>query len=281
MTTLPKNLTEHCQKVLKRFIENEKKDLSVFYSDANLAEAAKKAAAMVEKLVDRGCSVEYALRFTALTLYDLVILLDDSDTMVLAEEGQRKVTLHKVLMEVSDIYSLARDEGIVSVRFFNTKKGRKNVTPAKVDDVLNKVAYTGLTKIGTELKQKILDPFLYKEAAAGKLKKPLLIMIITDGDVEGEAQGFLKTQINNCIAKLQDTANWKMGRHAAAFYFSRIGNDDDAKALIEGLDNDPSLGKWIDCFPVDERLEDLKVEEGKPRNWDVVCFPDSRTIFIN
>jgi hypothetical protein len=34
-----------------------------------------------------------------------------------------------------------------------------------------------------------------------------------------------------------------------AFYFSRIGNDDGAKELIEGLDNDEELGRWIDCFP--------------------------------
>jgi len=34
-----------------------------------------------------------------------------------------------------------------------------------------------------------------------------------------------------------------------AFYFSRIGDDKGAKALIEGLDNDELLGPWIDCFP--------------------------------
>jgi hypothetical protein len=76
--------------------------------------------------------------------------------------------------------------------------------------------------------------------------------------------GHLKKVINNCVAKLQKDAKGQNGLlpiHpskavltdsqclAVAFHFSRIGNDEGAKKLIEDLDNDETLGKWIDCFP--------------------------------
>jgi hypothetical protein len=121
--------------------------------------------------------------------------IDDSDTIRLAEEGKRFETLKTVMNEVAEIYTLARPKaengnpgGIKSVRFFNTRQGKANVTPEKAKTILDSIAYTGLTKIGTELRRKILDPFLYKAPEA--LKKPLLIMIITDGDV--------RPQVSSC-----------------------------------------------------------------------------------
>jgi len=104
--------------------------------------------------------------------------------MVLQENGERRENLKKVLKEVTDIYSLARTDGIVSVRFFNTRKGRKNVRPEK-GDILSDICYTGLTMIGTQLQKKILDPFVYtkKERPSENASKPVLVMVITDGDV--------------------------------------------------------------------------------------------------
>ena len=96
------------------------------------------------------------------------------------EGGQRRDTLKQVLTEVANIYSLARTSGIRSVRFLNTKQGKKDVNPARVEEVL-KVQYYGLTKIGTELKRKILTPFVLKDGLT--MEKPVLAMIITDGDV--------------------------------------------------------------------------------------------------
>jgi hypothetical protein len=103
---------------------------------------------------------------------------DDSTSMAVAQDGKRPEHLQKVLTEVSDIYSLARQQGINSVRFLNTKQGKKDVTPDRVAEVL-KVRYYGLTKIGTNLQKKILEPFVLNK----KMEKPLLIMVITDGDV--------------------------------------------------------------------------------------------------
>jgi len=212
----------------------------------------------VDELMKQGCKKEMALQFSALTLYDLVILLDDSSSMKYDEGGTRQDTLKQVLTEVASIYSLARPNGIRSVRFLNTKQGKKDVNPARVEEVL-KVQYYGLTKIGTELKRKILNPFVLKDGLA--MEKPVLAMIITDGDVEGEKNDHLETVIMQCVQKI--TADPKKGEHAVAFFFSRIGNDPGAKALIEGLDNHKSVREYIDCFPVNARLEDIKERDLK------------------
>jgi hypothetical protein len=104
--------------------------------------------------------------------------------MVLEENGERRENLKKVVREVVDIYSLARKRGIVSVRYFNTRIGKKNVTLDN-EDFLSEVCYTGMSMIGTELQKKILDPFIHSIGPENSFK-PLLVMIITDGEVRPE-----------------------------------------------------------------------------------------------
>jgi hypothetical protein len=99
--------------------------------------------------------------------------------------GERRANLGKVLVEVTKIYTLARSDGIVSVRFFNNREGRKNVTPQK-GDILSDITCTGLTMIGTQLRKKILEPFVYNMPGNPEDmgSKPVLVMVITDGDVQ-------------------------------------------------------------------------------------------------
>jgi hypothetical protein len=108
---------------------------------------------------------------------------DDSDSMELEENGDRQNTLRQVLESVAKIYTYARPEGIVSVRFFNTRQGTKNVKPERVKSLLEEVDYSGLTMIGTQLKKKILEPFVFNRMERTRMPKPLLVMVITDGDV--------------------------------------------------------------------------------------------------
>lgn len=104
---------------------------------------------------------------------------DDSSSMYTDDDGARVKTLHTLLKAVAEVYELAREEGIMSVRYLNGRQGRKNVTKAKVDEVHEAIRYHGLTMIGTQLQEKILKPFVEKKV----MTKPLLTMIITDGAV--------------------------------------------------------------------------------------------------
>lgn len=108
--------------------------------------------------------------------------IDDSDSMVYDQKGARIKTLQKILNAIADIYNLARKQGILTVRFLNASKGKKNVTAQTVKTVIKGHDYGGVTRIGTELKKKILDKFVL----GVDMKKPLLIMVITDGAVRSQ-----------------------------------------------------------------------------------------------
>lgn len=106
------------------------------------------------------------------------VAIDDSDSMKYDEGGVRIKTLQKILNNIADVYGLARENGIVTVRFINAPQGKKNVTPKTVRNVIKNHNYGGVTRIGTELKKKIIDKFVSEN-----MEKPLLIMVITDGAV--------------------------------------------------------------------------------------------------
>lgn len=55
----------------------------------------------------------------------------------------------------------------------------------------------GLTPLGTQLDAKIIQPLLLGPARSGQLKKPLLIVILTDGTPAGEP----KEQVFNVIMR--------------------------------------------------------------------------------
>jgi hypothetical protein len=116
--------------------------------------------------------------------------------MEIEEEGQRKSTLEQVLDNITRIYTYARKDGVVGVRFFNTKKKAPNVTDARVKQLMSMITWSGLTMIGTNLKEKILNPFVYDKK--GTMTKPLLVVVITDGDVSilGTCESLVLTWID-------------------------------------------------------------------------------------
>lgn len=56
-------------------------------------------------------------------------------------------------------------------------------TVKEVKKKMKKVRYKGWTPLGTSLYRKILSPLIIKKAEARKLKKPVIVIIITDGKV--------------------------------------------------------------------------------------------------
>lgn len=244
---------EQCKERLQDQINVKK--LGTFYSEIP-DELTKRAAKMVNELRAKGCSKEMANQFAILSLYDLAILIDDSDSMKYEENGERIKTLQRTLENIASVYGLARDQGIMTVRFLNAPQGKKNVTGKTVKTVLKGHNYGGVTRIGTELKKKILDRFITKD-----MQKPLLIIIITDGAPEGEATGLLESVIISCITNL--AKDGYKGPQSVAFQFSRVGNDTGAQKLIQDLDDHPTVGQYIDCLPVNNRLEDIKDKEKK------------------
>lgn len=117
--------------------------------------------------------------------------------MAYAEGGPYLETLNDTLGLISSIYGLARDEGIVAVRFFNSRRGKKNVTGGNIKHVLEGHDFEGTARIGTELKKKIIDRFVSSEPE--EMKKPFLVVVITNGIVRARKYccflSFLQTSV--------------------------------------------------------------------------------------
>lgn len=100
--------------------------------------------------------------------------------MVTEENGSRVEALKHTLEIIADVYSLSRDENPkgINIKFFNSTKRYTNVRKKHVAGIVDKHRFQGLTRIGTELKRKILDSFVKPT-----MERPVLIITITDGDV--------------------------------------------------------------------------------------------------
>lgn len=99
--------------------------------------------------------------------------------MVTEEEGIQIKTLGKILRRVSPVYALAREDGIYTMDFLNEPDGYADFTAEDINEILMNHSYYGWTRIGTELKSKVLS-----ENVHDNMKKPLLVLTITGGDVK-------------------------------------------------------------------------------------------------
>ncbi|PWW79091.1 hypothetical protein C7212DRAFT_22977, partial [Tuber magnatum] len=241
-------------KKLKEVILTHRTDLQKMYGaeglDNKLKEEIKRGVKMAKELIeDMGCTYEIAKALTVLTLYNVAILIDDSDSIIEEEGGAKKKTLIQYVDNIAKIYSMAKGDGFLALRFMNARWGRKDWAEGSSRVYLETTIAGGVTRIGTELKKKILDPLVI---GGGDQKKPLLVLIITDGAAEGEKKGYLKKVIRDCVNE-RNKANKGFG--AVTFQFSRVGNDPGAAKLLKGLDKDPDLGKFIDVLPVEQDLQ--------------------------
>jgi len=242
--------------MIEEYLRKEKRGLRLQLDPVYYGVLAKR---MADRLIlEQHCPVETARQLSHLVLYDVVMLLDDSTSMRIKEDGTRIETLVNVLRHICSIYDLANPNGLTSVRFLNGMQGIRNFTANKVDR-LREHRWNGVTKIGTELKQKIIDPFV---SSAKEMNKPLLVMVITDGEVEGERPGILENVIKKCISHVEEDPG--KGEYSIAFHFSCVGEDEDARELLQRLDNDYMIGKYVDCL-MNHRLEDI--DEAK---WEIL-----------
>lgn len=217
--TTPVVTEQDCFNNFKKFIGREKTGLTVFYeSDGAIRKLAPAAKTMVDKLFAIGYIKQTALELSILVLYDMVVLIglaparrprffpptgftyrslvcdaDDSSSMQFEQEGRRIKTLIRAMDEITAIYDLANPTGIKAIRFINAKKGLTDVTNDDWKTAFHERIYRGVSRVGTALHQKILKQFVWRNP----MTKPLLVMIITDGDVRSFTSPYLSTETNS------------------------------------------------------------------------------------
>lgn len=210
-----------------------------------LDQLAQRGAQQVQRLaMDWKIDIELAAEVVRLALYDVVLLIDDSGSMQFEENGSRIDDLKLVLQRVSYAASLFDEDG-VQIRFLNsTVEGNGIRTEQQVQGLMSQVKFSGLTPVGTKLKSKILDPLVMGPAQAGQLRKPVLVITVTDGQPAGEDRNELAKNIRIAVNALATT---RYGRGALALQFAQVGNDLKAREFLGQLDADPGIGEFIDC----------------------------------
>jgi hypothetical protein len=95
--------------------------------------------------------------------------------------------LKDTLERVARFATILSPDGI-SLRLLNYNEGDKGnfdhlTTVKSITEKFEKIQCSGDTKLGTILEKKITKPMILDKAGKGVLKKPVIVVIITDGEV--------------------------------------------------------------------------------------------------
>jgi hypothetical protein len=166
--------------------------------------------------------MEVASDLIKLALFDTILYLDDSGSMAFEEGGSRIDDLKLIVGRVAYATSLFDRDGIV-VRFMNSQvKGDGITNEAGAQQLVSQVKFSGLTPFGTQLKAKVIEPFIIGPARAGRLEKPVLVIAVTDGAPAGEDRNTLANVILECNRTLQQS---RYGGDAFSLQIAQVGND--------------------------------------------------------
>ena len=230
----------------------QEKGLQAFYPSNSpmLDQVASRA----PQQIDRLCSAwrinrEIAQDVVKLALYDIILYVDDSGSMAFEEGGERIKDLRLVLERVAFAASLFDDDGI-EVRFMNSLSQGNNIRNEQqaAQLIAEPFRFQSLTPMGTELDNKILQPLVLAKARSGTLRKPVLIITITDGQPAGEKPPNSSTKIFEVIKQASMAlSQTRYGKGAVAYQFAQVGNDLKAREFLGRLDEDPIVGELVDC----------------------------------
>uniref|UniRef100_A0A093VAR1 Protein transport protein sec24 n=1 Tax=Talaromyces marneffei PM1 TaxID=1077442 RepID=A0A093VAR1_TALMA len=206
---------------------------------------------------------EVAMDVIKLSLFDTVLYVDDSGSIQFEEDGSRLTQLRQILGLISTAASKFDQDG-VSIRFMNSDERGDHIRSREdAEALVSRVRFSGLTPMGTSLKNKVLDPLVAGPARSGRLEKPVLVITITDGQPAGEPHGAVKDAIRSVTDELART---RYGRGGVSFQFAQVGTDLHARQFLAKLDEDPILGGLIDCTSSFEVEQDEMARANPPVN---------------
>jgi hypothetical protein len=234
--------------------------LEPFYPMARLELLAQECAKLdwASFARERGLTLEVALDYCALALYNLTFLMDDSGSMSWDAYGkpthdpekQRWSDAIAFLQEAVKI-GVKFDADGVDIAFLNSPKvlaGAK--AAAEVEGFMRtEVLPSGGTPLVQSLGEKVLTPYMgILSAARGDLTriKPMMVYVGTDGaPTEGCAEGL--KNFGKMMKAAQDRM-LSMGAPAFSvkYSFIQIGRDGGGAEMLDGLDRDPTVGDFVD-----------------------------------
>jgi hypothetical protein len=166
--------------------------------------------------------------------------------MAFEENGERIKDLRLILERVASTATVFDEDGI-SIRFMNANyqvNQLENIrSEQQINILMETVQYKGLTPMGTELRKKVIDGIIMQKLRDRRYTKPHLVIVITDGQPAGEAQSTVFDTIKFAVQEV----GRNFGGGGIAFQFAQVGNDLKAREFLGKLDEDPVVGKMIDC----------------------------------
>ncbi|KAI8808122.1 hypothetical protein BJ742DRAFT_772442 [Cladochytrium replicatum] len=245
-------------------------NLSAFYSAQSLEALGSWICQNVdfEELSRRwNMPLELALDLACLSLYDIVIYADDSGSMIFEEGGSRIDDLKFIATKVAEVATLFDQDGI-SMRFMkDTRHGDNLRTPDECDALISSLRFAGMTPLGTALEQRVLRPFVLDRIASSSLKKPVLIIIITDGEPVGEPRDKLVRVLTSTKETLSRS---RYGAGAIGIQIAQVGKDQRAQRFLSEIDNHPIVGRYVDVtsyYELEEQEFREKGAELTPELW--------------
>ncbi|RSL74132.1 hypothetical protein CEP53_000454 [Fusarium sp. AF-6] len=217
-----KEIYEHLQSFLN-------KNLGPFEIDDDMVHRLSKKVEIEGRRIQRelDLSEEEVMWLATMSLYDIVILCDDSGSM---KQGQRIPALLKTLQSVTAWATRLEPNG-VSVRFLNFAKDMNeeydNITSGdKLADVVYKVGQNlgRQTKLGTALEEKVLKHRVEKR------DKPLIAPI-----------GETKTCLRNCIISYKNKLGEAGSKAGLVFIIFQVGKSRKAQEFLNSLSEDAEL----------------------------------------
>ncbi|OKL59153.1 hypothetical protein UA08_05958 [Talaromyces atroroseus] len=241
----PQELSAYRQLLIATIQENQ---LQRFYPQDRLEAVVRNLETAPDKIQqlckEWNVPQEVAIDVIKLSLYDTVIYVDDSGSIQFEEDGTRLVQLKQILSLIATAAAKFDSDG-VAIRFMNSDERSDSIrSKEEAEALVSRVRFSGLTPMGTSLKNKVLDPMILGQARSGRLDKPALVITITDGQPAGEPHNAVVDAIRSTVDELQRRG---YGQGAVAFQFAQVGTDLHARNFLSKMDEDPSIGNLIDC----------------------------------
>ena len=99
-------------------------------------------------------------------------------------EQERSDQLMDISANIVDVEAIYENTASVRIEFLNgPSRGDPVANADEARELIHSIKNVGKTPIGTELRRKILDRFVYPKMQLRGTFQPVLICVITDGDV--------------------------------------------------------------------------------------------------
>ncbi|GJN93971.1 hypothetical protein Rhopal_007034-T1 [Rhodotorula paludigena] len=229
--------------VLKQGVQDQ--NLHAFYPPGSLEQLAQRIAqtgALARIASEWRLPNEVAFDLARLALFDVQLYIDDSGSMAFEENGSRIDDAKLVTSRVAQAASLFDTDGI-QVFFMNSPTvGHGISNEGQAQSLLSGITFSGLTPLGTSLENKILRPLVHA-AQSGTLRKPVLVIAVTDGEPASENRYKIVDAIKNAKNALGAT---RYGPDTLSIELAQVGNDQKAAAFLNEIDRHPDIGRFVD-----------------------------------